>query len=162
MSMNIFTLVDNKVNNLANGQLVDTDYLAKEITNICHYVQHVVIGLRDNKYLFALIFPNQSLFKKPDYTKIPEEGCFCPRNMNELGKCLSGCIESLNSTLPKGYAKIHSAMIINTELSVLDSTLTPALHTIPENVMTKYSDHIKNLFGEKIPVKEESFKMKIA
>ena len=158
--MNILTLADNKVSKLSNGQLVDTEYLEKELRKTCHYVQYVVIGLKDGRYPFAIIFPNHIMFTKPNYEKIPEEGCFCPRNINEIGRCLSGCINSLNHQLLPEYARINAALIIGAELSVEDGTLTPALQTIPENIITKYKNHISNLFGSKMPVSEETYNMK--
>ena len=158
--MNILTLADNKVSKLSNGQLVDTAYLEKELRKTCHYVQYVVIGLKDGRSPFALIFPNHTLFTKPNYEKNPEEGCFCPRNLNEIGRCLSGCINSMNHQLAPEYAGINAAAIISAELSVEDGTLTPALNTIPENVIKKYKNHITNLFGGKISVREEAFNMK--
>ena len=158
--MNAFTSIDEKVLTLPNGQLVETEKLEKEIGRICHYVHHVALAVKDGKYLVAMIFPNKSLFSNPDYEKSPEEGCFCPRNLKELGKCLSGCMHSINVKLLPGYAKINSAVIVNTELSVIDGTLTPAQTIISENVIKKYKAHLKNLFGDKIPVKEEVFNMK--
>ena len=158
--MNAFTSIDERVLTLPNGQLVEAEKLEKEIRRICHYVHHVALAVKDGKYLVAMIFPNKSLFSNPDYEKSPEEGCFCPRNLKELGKCLSGCMHTINVKLLPGYAKINSAVIVNTELSVIDDTLTPAQTIISENVIKKYKAHLKNLFGDNIPVQEEVFNMK--
>ena len=157
--MNVFTSIDDKVLKLPNGQLVEPEKLEKEIGRICHYVHHVALAVKDGKYLVAMIFPNKALFSNPDYEISPEEGCFCPRNLKELGKCLSGCMHTINLKLLPGYAKINSAVIVNSELSLTDGTLTPELNIIPANVIKIYKDHLKNLFGEKIPVKEEVFNM---
>ncbi len=157
--MSAYTSIENKVHKLSNGQLVDTALLEQEIKKICHYVQDVTITVKDEKYLTAIIFPNRKLFSNPDYQKTPEEGCFCPRNLNEIGKCLSGCMNTMNLGLLPGYAKINSAVIINTALSVEDGTLTPALGVIDDNVIRKYKDHLDNLYGGKIQVKEEVFNM---
>ena len=158
--MSTFTSIESKIK-LANGQQVDRGLLEAEISKICHYVQHVTIGVKDGKELFAIIFPNRRLFAHPDYEKTPEEGCFCPRSLKELGKCISGCMHSINLKLSPDYEKIRSAVIINTELSVEDGTLTPGLAVASGNVIRKYSDHLSNLFGNKIVVREEVFNMKL-
>ena len=154
------TSIDAKIFRLPNGELIETEKLEAEIKRICHYVNYVTLAIKDDKYLIALIFPNKALFSNPDYEKSPEEGCFCPRNLKELGKCLSGCMHTMNVKLLPGFAKINSAVIINTELSTADGTLTPSLSLIPENVINKYRPHLNNLFGDKTPVKEEVFNMK--
>jgi long-subunit acyl-CoA synthetase (AMP-forming) len=152
--------IEGNMTKLSNGQLLDTELLKKEIRRVCHYVQHVILVLKDERSVVAVIFPNKELLANPDYEKTPEEGCFCPRNLQEIGKCLSGCMHTLNLTLRPGYAKINSAVIINTELSVEDGTLTPALKAIPENILKKYDNHLRNLFGDKMFVREEAFNMK--
>jgi long-subunit acyl-CoA synthetase (AMP-forming) len=119
--MSNFTSIDESKMTLPNGQLIDTELLEREIKRICHYVHHVVLTLRDGKTLIAIIFPNRSLFTNPDYEKSREEGCFCPRNLHELGKCLAGCMHSINVKLLPGSAKIDSALIINTELQGEDA-----------------------------------------
>ncbi len=158
--MNKFAALNNNLVKLSNGQEVDRVTLEKEIKRICHYVQNVVIALKDEKQVVALIFPNKRLFSNPDYEKSPEEGCFCPRNLKEIGKCLSGCMHTLNLTVKPGFSKIHSAIIINSELSIEEGTLTPAFDVIDEQVIIKYNEHLNNLFGDKLLVKEEVFNIK--
>jgi long-subunit acyl-CoA synthetase (AMP-forming) len=158
--MDTFTPIYSKILTLSNGDSVDIELLEKETKRICHYVQYVAFALKDEKKLVAMIFPSRKLLSNPDYEKTPEEGCFCPRNLNELGKCLSGCMHTLNLTLLPGYAKINSAVIINDQLSVEDETLTPTLCIVPDKITKKYKDHLYNLFGHKIIVKEEAFNMK--
>ena len=140
----MFTPIDKTISQLPNGQLVNAELLEKEIKKICHYVHYVVIVQNDEQYVVAMIFPNRELFSNPDYEKTPEEGCFCPRSLEELGKCLSGCMHTINSKLLPGYAKINSAVIINTDLSVVEGTLTPGLNTIPTNVIGRYKHHLDN------------------
>jgi len=146
---------------LPGGEVVDTNQLEFEIRKICHYVEYVVICLKDGELPVAMIFPNRKLLANPDYEKSPEEGCFCPRNLTELGRCLTGCMNTMNNLLMKGSAKVYSAIIINSPLSVEDGTLTPALKTNAEIILEKYGNHLKNLFGGNFPVSEESFKMKL-
>ncbi len=155
----MYVPVENMEMTLPNGLLVDRDLLEHEIKKICHYVHHVVFVVKDNLLLAAMIFPNRSLFSKPDYKLSPEEGCFCPRSIPELGKCLAGCMNSLNHKLISGYAKVNAAVIVNSELSVIDGTLTTDLKPVVNTVAEKYRNHIRNLFGELLPVQEEDFKM---
>lgn len=154
--------IDAKIFRLPNGELIETEKLEAELKKICHYVEYVTLAIKDNEYLIAIIFPNKSLFSNPDYEKSPEEGCYCPRNLEELGKCLFGCMHSINNKLLPGFAKINSAVIINTELSIADGTLTPSLNILPENVVNKYRPHLNNLFGGKAVVKEKVFNMKFS
>ena len=144
---------------LPNGLLVDRELLVNEIKKICHYVHFVVLAVKDEQTLVAMIFPNRSLFTKPDYVKSPEEGCFCPRNLPELGKCLTGCMHSLNHKLLPGYAKVNAAVIVNSELSFNDGTLTADLKPVVNIVTEKYGNHMRNLFGEQLPVKDDVFNM---
>ncbi len=159
--MNRFTAIENKVIKLSNGKLVDTENLEREISRFCHYVQHVVIAQKDEKYTVAIIFPKIGLLTSPDYEKSPEEGCFCPRSLNELGKCLSGCLHTLNLELKSGYSKIDSAVIIKTELSIENKTLSPSSSAIASNVIAKYKAHLNNLYGDKVPVTEEAYSIKL-
>ena len=57
--------------------------------------------------------------------------------------------------------KINAALIIDDELSVDASTLTPSLKLAPNNVIKKYKDHLRNLYGDKVPVDEEIFVVKL-
>ena len=59
---------------------------------------------------------------------------------------------------------IHSvdvAVIVNTELSVSDGTLTADLKPVVNIVAEKYGNHMRNLFGEDLPVNEDVFNMKL-
>lgn len=158
--MSKFTAMESKVTKLSNGKMVDTEELEREIGRICHYVQHAVIVQKDNKYTVAVIFPKIGLLKSPDYEKTPEEGCFCPRNLNELGKCLSGCLHTLNLKLKPGYSKIDAAVIINTEMP-FDGGMGASSAVVADNVIRKYKDHLNNLYGDKVPVKEEAYSIRL-
>jgi long-subunit acyl-CoA synthetase (AMP-forming) len=154
-----FTVINENVFTLANGQKVDTVMLEREIGKVCHYVEHVVIVLRDGKYPVAMIFPNRSLWASPDYDKSPEEGCFCPRNLTELGRCLSGCMHTTNLHVLPGYATVDAAVIINIDLSVTDGTLSADMKPVSGIVIRKYAAHLENLYGGKVPVTEQAFNM---
>ena len=142
---------------LSNGEKVVPTDLEKVIQLKCHYVQHVIISGSGKDYPVALIFPNNRILKKPDYQISPDEGCFCPRSLNELGKCLQGCLHDANCDIKQKFSKIKSAAIIDSELSLEDRTLTPSMKVAPNNVLEKYKEHLMNMYGENVPTDEEVF-----
>ncbi|MBI3141235.1 MAG: AMP-binding protein [Bacteroidetes bacterium] len=142
---------------LSNGEKVIPTDLEKAIELRCHYVQYAVVTGSGEEHPVALIFPNKKLLEQPDYQVTPEEGCFCPRSLNELGRCFSGCLELANNTIGQKFAKVKSAAIIMDELSLEGNTLTPSMKMAPKNVLEKYRAHLKNLYGEQVPVNEEVY-----
>lgn len=142
---------------LSNGEKVVPTDLEKVIELKCHYVQHVIISGSGEDYPVALIFPNKKMLEKPDYQLSPEDGCFCPRNLNELGKCLQGCLHDANGEIKQKFSKIKSAAIINEELSLDDNTLTPSMKVAPKKVLEKYKTHLFNMYGENVPTDEEVY-----
>jgi long-subunit acyl-CoA synthetase (AMP-forming) len=142
---------------LSNGEKVVPTDLEKVIELKCHYVQHVIVSGSGEDYPVALIFPNKKMLDKPDYRLSPEEGCFCPRTLNELGKCLQGCLHDANCDIKQKFSKIKSAAIINSELSLDDWTLTPSMKVAPKNVLEKYKTHLFNMYGENVPTEEEVY-----
>ncbi|MDX2359582.1 MAG: AMP-binding protein [Crocinitomicaceae bacterium] len=142
---------------LSNGEKVIPTDLEKAIELKCHYVQYAVVSGSGEEHPVALIFPNKRLLENPDYEMSPGEGCFCPRSLNELGKCLTGCMHIANNNIGQKFAKVKSAAIIMDELSLDSKTLTPSMKMAPKNVVDKYKDHLKNLYGDTVPVDEEVY-----
>ena len=142
---------------LSNGEKVVPTDLEKVIELKCHYVQHVIISGSGEDHPVALIFPNQKMLEKPDYQLSPEDGCFCPRSLNELGKCLQGCLHDANGDIKQKFSKIKSAAIIKSELSLDDNTLTPSMKVAPKNVLEKYKAHLQKMYGKDVPVEEEVY-----
>lgn len=142
---------------LSNGEKVIPTDLEKAIELKCHYVQYAVVAGSGEEHPVALIFPNKKLLQQPDYELSPEEGCFCPRSLNELGRCLTGCLHIANNTLGQKFAKVKSAAIILDELSLDNNTLTPSMKMAPKNVVEKYKAHLLNLYGNNVPVEEEVY-----
>jgi long-subunit acyl-CoA synthetase (AMP-forming) len=120
-------------------------------------VQYAVVTGSGEEYPVALIFPNKRLLEKPDYQLSPEEGCFCPRSLNELGRCLTGCLAMANDSIGQKFAKVKSAAIILDELNLDNRTLTPSMKLAPKNVLERYKAHLKNLYGDQVPVEEEVY-----
>ena len=142
---------------LSNGEKVIPTDLERAIELKCHYVQYAVVSGSGEEHPVALIFPNKRLLENPDYELSPEEGCFCPRSLNELGRCLTGCMHMANNTIGQKFAKVKSAAIIMDELSLENMTLTPSMKMAPKNVVEKYKAHLQNLYGENVPVEEEVY-----
>ena len=142
---------------LSNGEKVVPTDLEKAIELKCHYVQYAVVSGNGEEHPVALIFPNKRLLENPDYTLTPEDGCFCPRSLNELGKCLTGCLEMANKSIGQKFAKIKAAAVIMDELSLETQTLTPSMKMAPKNVVEKYKAHLRNLYGGQVPVDEEVY-----
>jgi hypothetical protein len=146
---------------LPGGLMVDAQEIRKSLARICHYVQDVLVCTRNGKDPFAVIFPNRKLYGQPDYEKSPEEGCFCPRNLPELGKCLSGCTETMNRQLPEGTAPIAAAVIINEELTRESGTRDANGLPVYAEILDRYRNHFENLFGGNLSVKEDAFNIKL-
>ena len=147
---------------LSNGEKVIPTDLEKQIELKCHYVQYAIVSGSGEEHPVALIFPNKKLLEHPDYEISPNEGCFCPRSLNELGKCLTGCMEIANNRIGQKFAKVKSAAIIMDELSLDNKTLTPSMKMAPKNVIERYKNHLKNLYGDQVPVEEEVYVIELA
>ncbi len=142
---------------LSSGEPVNSEDLEKQIEGTCHYVKYAVIKTDEEEHTVALIFPNKKLFSQPDYEKSLEEGCFCPRSLDELGRCMTGCLKMVNSDLEKRSVKINSASIVDAELSTTDKTLDTSMNVNKENVIEKYRAELLNMYGKNIPVNEEVY-----
>ncbi len=84
---------------LSNGETVYRDELERQIGEVCHYIRYVIISSETEDQPVAIIFPDKKQLDAPGYKLTPEEGCFCPRTIEELGKCLTGCIGKINGAL---------------------------------------------------------------
>ncbi len=146
---------------LSNGEKVIPTDLEKAIELKCHYVQYAVVTGSGEDHPVALIFPNKNFFENPDYQLTPNEGCFCPRSLNELGRCLTGCLAIANNSIGQKFAKVKSAALILDDLSIENNTLTPSLKVAPKNVVEKYKAHLLNLYGKNVPVEEEVYIIEI-
>ncbi len=146
---------------LSNGEKVIPTDLETAIQKQCHYVQYVLVTGNGADYPVALIFPNKKLLEQSDFLSAPEEGCSCPKNMGELGRCLSGCLKIANENIHQKFAKLKSAALIPEELSIDDNTLTPSLKMAPRTVMEKYREQLKKLYGDSIPAGEEIYVMEL-
>jgi len=158
--MSTFTTVRNKTFKLIDGQLLDHAQLGQALGAICHYVHNVVL-VQKGAEIIALIFPSTKLLLSPDYEKTPEEGCFCPRDVNEFGRCIAGCVHSLNMKLDAGSDKIGCAVIVKEELSLEEGTLLPDTTISEENVINKYAPALTRCLDRRGVSKEEILVLQI-
>lgn len=142
---------------LSNGEKVVPSDLEKLIEMKCHYISFAMVVGSGQEYPVAILFPNKKLLNHPDYSHTPEGGCFCPRSLEELGKCLHSCLHDANCAIGQKFAQIRAAMIIDDELSFEKGTLTPSMKVAPRTVVTAYKAHLENLYGEDNPVEEEIY-----
>lgn len=128
-----------KVYKLTDGSEVDSNQVEKLIQDTCHYVKYVVINQNDKNENVAFIFPDKNLYNNPDYLLAPNdnEGCFCPRNLDELGRCLTGCMKKVNLSFENIEDKFSNAIILSGENEI-------------ENEVEKYKNILKNSLGNEI------------
>ncbi len=146
---------------LTNGEKVIPTEMEALIQAKCHYITFAMIVGEGSEYPVALLFPNKKALDHPNYELSPEEGCFCPRSLNELGKCLHGCLHDTNCGLAQKFSKIKYAMVIDDELSIENNTLTPSMKVAPKKVMEAYKAHIENLYGAKNKISEEVYVIRL-
>jgi len=81
----------------------------------CHYISSSLIMGAGGNYPVAILFPDTNFLSHPDYQISPMEGCFCPRDLQELGKCLNGCLNDANCEIGQRFTKIKTFLIIENE-----------------------------------------------
>ncbi len=116
-------------NNIANFNFSGKGKLSsEEVTDLlmgtCHYVDYVEFTQNSKQQLVALIFPDKMLLNNPDYKKSPEEGCFCPRSLDEVGRCLTGCLGKVNNEIDNQKTTISLAIIIGEKYALENGKLT--------------------------------------
>lgn len=146
---------------LTNGEKVIPSEVEGLIQTKCHYITFAVICGKGKEYPVALLFPNKKALDHPNYEISPDEGCFCPKSINELGKCLRGCLHDVNCGLTQKFSKVKYAMIIDDELTIENNTLTPSMKVAPNRLMETYKAHIENLYGEKNSLSEDVYIIKL-
>ena len=142
---------------LSNGEKVIPTDLERLIRVKCHYVAYAIVTGNGQDHPVALIFPNKNLLENPDHAIATSENCFCPKNINELGRCLTNCLHDANCAIEQKFAKVKSAVIIDDVLSLDNNTLTPSMKVAPNNVIEKYKSYLENLYGDNVPVEEEAY-----
>ncbi len=107
-----------------DGRKLTSEQVTELLKTTCHYVDYVVFTQNSKEQLVALIFPDKNQLLHPDYQKTPEEGCFCPRNLEEVGKCLTSCLKKANADLTKQNTPISLAIIVGEKYTAENGKLT--------------------------------------
>lgn len=142
---------EDRVFKLSTGEKVDPSVLENKIENVCHYVKYVTVEGSGEDQPVALIFPNKKLLDQPDYEITPEGGCFCPRSLNELGKCLTGCLQLVNN---QSDQKMKSAAIINSDISETSGVSH-------DELIKKYRTLLQKMHAGNVPSDEEVYIVKL-
>ncbi len=142
---------ETRIFKLSTGEKVDSHIIEKLIENSCHYVKYVVVNKDENENPVALLFPNKKLFDNPNYNLSPEEGCFCPRNLDELGKCLTGCLKLVNRVIENDADKIKFTSIINISLPDDEKEFSQ------EAIIEKYKKLLQKMHINNVPADEEVY-----
>lgn len=151
-----------RVFKLVNGEKVIPSEMEMLIQEKCHYISFALVVGNGQEYPVALLFPNKKMIEHPNYELSPENGCFCPRSLSELGKCLQGCLHDANCGIGQKFSKIKAAMIIDDELSIENNTITPSLKIAPKNVVNAYKAHLENLYGANNDIDEEVYIIRLS
>ena len=83
----------------------------------CHYISFTSIIGGGGENPVAILFPNTYFLSHPDYEISPLEGCFCPRDHQELVKCLNGCLKDANCQIGKLFSEIKTFLIVDTGIN---------------------------------------------
>lgn len=111
---NAFVLKNQKAIN-ARSEVVNENLISRDIKMMiegkCHYLSSSIIVGADSDYPVAIVFPNNQM-KEPQYQISPLDGCFCPKDMNELNKCLTGCLNDANCAIGEKFSKMKAFLIV--------------------------------------------------
>lgn len=150
-----------RVFKLVNGEKVIPSEMETLIQSKCHYISFAMVTGSGKDYPVAILFPNRKMLSRPAYERTPEEGCFCPRSLSELGKCLQGCMHDANCEMGEKFSRVKMAILVDDELSIEKNTLTPSMKIAPGKVFEAYKAHIENLFGGSNNVNEEVYVIRL-
>jgi long-subunit acyl-CoA synthetase (AMP-forming) len=142
---------------LMNGEVVDGKVFDKIIALNCHYVRSVIVAGNGRPFSLALIFPDFALFSQPDYMVTPLEGCFCPRNINEFGRCMTGCMRMINKEIDHFQDRVKHAVIINEPLMPGSGTKIMT----DNEILEKFDGLIEDIYKGKMPVGDNMYYINI-
>ncbi len=132
---------------LLNAEKVIPTELEGLITGKCHFVSYALVEGSGRSYPVALIFPNKRLMNEiTSYSDLKIDNCICPEGVDKLAQCLKGCLANVNNGLKQKFARIKSAVLIDSELKVDNRTLTPSLKMAPNMVKSIYRTYIEKLY----------------
>jgi hypothetical protein len=101
------------------------------------------------------------LLKHTDPDNPPVEGCVCPKSLEELSKCLYGCLNDANCGIEQKFTRIKAAILIDDELSLEKSTLTPTMKAVPKRVFEVYKAQLESLYDEAPSLNEKVYVIRL-
>lgn len=99
-------------NEFSNSENLIACDIKMVIEGKCHYISSSIVIGAGGKFPVAILFPNTDSLTNPNYEISPLDGCFCPRDVNELRKCLSGCLNDANCEIGQKFSKIKTFLIV--------------------------------------------------
>lgn len=147
--------IESKIYRLSTGEEVLADVLENLIEKTCHYVKYAVVRENEKSEAVAFLFPNKSLYSHPDYVLTTNEGCFCPRDLKELGKCMKGCLKLINFKMAGYEDMVKEAVILNTDSSPKEVTKRSY-----QELVDTYRSMLSKRHGPNVPDEEEIYFIK--
>lgn len=143
---------------LMNAEKIVPTKIEGNIIKKCHYISYAFIAGSGKKYPVALLFPNRNLLnKKLNGFDMEFEKCKCPKSLEDLSKCLKNCLNEVNSGIKQKFSRVNTAMLIDSDLSIENKTLTPSMKLAPNNVNNVYKAYIEKLYDPKINISEQVY-----
>ena len=143
---------------LMNAEKIIPTKIEGNITGKCHYISYAYVTGSGKKYPVAILFPNRKLLDKSFEGFDKEfENCSYPKSLEELSNCLQNCLNDVNCKIKQKFSRVNKAMLIDSDLSVEDRTLTPSLKLAPNNVKEVYKAYIEKLYVHETKLKEEVY-----
>ncbi len=146
---------EKKLFRLSNGEEVEPELVGKLIEATCHYVRYAVVKQNENNESIAFLFPKKSFYTHPDYTLTANDGCFCPRSLDELGKCLTGCMKQVNQKLSGAEDKISETFIINQDAIPINGA-----GLSHDEIIESYREQLLKVKGKEIAEEDEVYYIK--
>lgn len=139
---------NDRIFKLSNGEKIVSADVEKALQGACPYLTFVVLEGRGEEFPVALLFPNQRLLGEHVHEQeYPgNEGCVCPRSLEDLSQCLHGCLMEANETISPKFARVPYAILVDDELSIDSGTLTPSMKVVPDKVIAAYRSAIDRVY----------------
>ncbi len=113
--MKKFSAVPDKLFPLPGGACLGAADVAHKVTKTCPYVHRMVLAEENQAEMAALVFPATALFTDaPNDKKL--QGCFCPENIDDLARCLSECMDDINSDIAHANTRIGSFAVVQADV----------------------------------------------
>ncbi len=127
---------------LDSGEKIFPAELEDDVNDRCCYIKHSYVFGHGQTHPFMLVFPNKDCMDAANDTQTASYECSRPRHLNALSNCLGKCIRNLNERRNSSFRNIKEALLIDRELSIENSDLTPSFKLIPGSIEEHFGDYI--------------------